>query len=280
MEENIKKIISTLESKNIALALELIQHELNSNRGLGSYSVYLANRLMGIFPWEIISRLLPPGTNFFETSGWVDSIRSGVPVDTKGSPLPWLNYSCVDFIGKFLMQRSASIFEWGSGYSTLFFCEHAAKIRSCEDNKEWFTTVQTLAENAKNIELVYRPTQAEYINEIDGIFDLIVIDGSHRSECLRVAQNHLKPDGIVLLDNSDDLSLDGAIVQMEKYGFYSIQFSGLIPSYAYKNVSTVFFKDPAILKVGHNGVPSKIPYASGKTCFQAMAELAEVARRN
>ena len=84
---------------------------------------------------------------------------------------------------------------------------------------------------------------------------------------------HLKPDGLILLDNSDDHTLDDSIIDLDNKGFFSISFSGLIPSYAYKNVSTVFFREPRILKLGINGVPSTAIYSSGLTCFQAMAHL-------
>jgi hypothetical protein len=273
MEAHIKSILLALDQGNLPLALDLIQQELKSKSNLGEYSVSIANRLIGSFPWGIISRLLPAGTNFFETSGWVGSIQSGTPIDASGLPLPWFNYACIDFVGRFLIQRPSSVFEWGSGYSSLFFRTYAANVRSCEDNKEWFERIQNLAVKGIYQELVYRPSKVEYINEITGMFDLIVVDGSHRAECLKVAPNHLKPGGIILLDNSDDRSLDNSILELDKEGFYSISFSGLIPSYAYKNVSTVFFRDPQILKLGSSGVPSATVYSSGITCFQAMEKL-------
>lgn len=273
MEENIKSIMVALDQRDLQLALYLIQQELKSRGYLGKYSVSIANRLMGVFPWDIISKLLPSGTCFFETSGWVNSINRNAPLDVSDRPLPWLNYSCIDFIGNFLGQRSANIFEWGSGYSTLFFQEHSSKVRSCEDNKEWFDTVYNLASNAKNLELVYRPTKAEYLGEIAGSFDLIVVDGSYRSECLKLAPNFIKSDGLILLDNSDDANLDDSILDLDRRGFYSITFTGLIPSYAYKNVSTVFFRDPMVLRSEKGRVPSSTAYSSGITCFQAMEKL-------
>lgn len=273
MEENIKSIMIALGRRDLPLALDLVQQELRSKGSLGMYSVSIANRLIGAFPWDIISRLLPPGTNFFETSGWVNSMNLGAPLSVSGQPLPWLNYSCIDFLGKFLTERSANIFEWGSGYSTLFFKEHASRVRSCEDNKEWFDTVHNLAGDAENLELVYRPSKDEYLNEIIGSFDLIVVDGSHRSDCLNLAAKFIKSDGIILLDNSDDHNLSDSILDLDSKGFYSISFSGLIPSYAYKNVSTVFFQDPAILRLGRDKVPSATVFPTGITCFQAMAKL-------
>lgn len=273
MEENVKSIMTALEQKDLPLALDLIQQELRSKGSLGIYSVSIANRLMGAFPWDIISRLLPPGTNFFETSGWANSMTHSAPLGFSGEPLPWLNYSCIDFLGKFLAQRRVNIFEWGSGYSTLFFKEHASRVHSCEDNKEWFDTVRNLAGEAKNLELVYRPSKAEYLNEIVGSYDLIVVDGSHRPECLDLAAKFIKSDGIILLDNSDDHNLDNSIFDLDSKGFYSISFTGLIPSYAYKNVSTVFFQDPTLLRLDRDKVPSATVFPTGITCFQAMEKL-------
>lgn len=273
MDENIKSILTAIAQRDLTLALNLIQLELKSKGSLGIYSVSIANKLMGAFPWDVITKLLPPSTNFFETSGWVNSIKGGAPLDVSGKPLPWLNYSCIDFLGSFLAQRSANVFEWGSGYSTLFLKERAKKVYSVEDNREWFDTVNNLAGNSENLELLFRPSKAEYLNEIAGRFDLIVIDGSHRSECLNLAQKFIKSDGLILLDNSDDHNLESAILELVRIGFYSISFTGLIPSYAYKNVSTVFFRDPMILKLDRGNAPSASTFSSGITCFQAMEKL-------
>jgi len=45
----------------------------------------------------------------------------------------------------------------------------------------------------------------DYVDEIHhhGLFDLIVIDGRARAECLLAAKSHLKKDGRILFDNSN-----------------------------------------------------------------------------
>ena len=269
MNENLKFANNALNENNLSEAVERLTAELEHQEDLGPWSVYFANKLMASFPWSLVSRLLPPGTNFFETSGWVESIRLDMPVDAEKRPLPWMNYACIDFLGSFIAQRRVRVFEWGSGCSTIFFAEHAQLVRAVEDNKSWFDEITRITQGIGNIDLLYRSSKDEYVRAIEGLFDVIIVDGSHRPDCLEIACRHLNNYGLIVLDNSDDSNLDESILRMDSDGFYSISFSGLIPSYAYKNVSTVFFKDPEILRIPRHSPPSTVKYSSGETCSQA-----------
>lgn len=46
----------------------------------------------------------------------------------------------------------------------------------------------------------------EYASAIDrlGLFDLILVDGMARASCLKHAVSHVKPGGVLVLDNTDD----------------------------------------------------------------------------
>lgn len=59
-----------------------------------------------------------------------------------------------------------------------------------------------------------------------------------------------------------------AVVTLIDQGYYRIDFWGPIPSYLYKNCTSVFFKDPALLR--RTAVPSVHRSSVGISCFQAM----------
>jgi hypothetical protein len=56
------------------------------------------------------------------------------------------------------------------------------------------------SQKAGATELDFR-AYVEVIDEVGGPFDLIVVDGRAREECLARAMPHLAPDGLLVLDN-------------------------------------------------------------------------------
>lgn len=99
--------------------------------------------------------------------------------------------------------------------------------------------------------MTHVPDQSGYIQHIhshDHAFDVIVIDGDFRNECAGEAVKKLSPFGFIIFDNSDRLAYQSGVAFLRDQGFLEIDFYGMIPSYLYKNCTTVFFKDPAFLR--------------------------------
>lgn len=121
--------------------------------------------------------------------------------------LPWISYSAIAELEKFLTNTSR-VLEFGSGMSTIWYAKHAGEVCSVEDCKPWFDKVSDLIErkNIENISLHFANGLSEYSQLMandDAGFDLIIVDGNHRSACIAHATNLLKTGGILYLDNSD-----------------------------------------------------------------------------
>lgn len=121
--------------------------------------------------------------------------------------LPWISYSAIGVLEKFLTKTSR-VLEFGSGMSTIWYAKHGGEVYSVEDCKPWFDKVGDLIEhkNIKNINLHFASGLNEYsqfMTNDDAGFDLIMIDGNHRSACVAHAIKLLKSGGILYLDNSD-----------------------------------------------------------------------------
>ncbi|MBL8295584.1 MAG: class I SAM-dependent methyltransferase [Bryobacterales bacterium] len=101
------------------------------------------------------------------------------------------------------LPHGARVFEWSSGTSTIWFERHCAEVVSVEDNEEWYRFV---AQRVSKARLSCREGE-QYVQAIaefpERYFDLISIDGSHRLACYQLALRHLKPGGILLIDNTD-----------------------------------------------------------------------------
>ena len=268
MENFIQKIKQLIENKKYIETSHELRKFINSGQELPQHSIDFANKLIFGADWELVSALLPFETNFFETSGWLRSIREAKPVDKEGNALPWLNYAAIDYIGS-KINNNMVVMEWGCGFSTLWMAGRVKKISSVEDNHSWYSSIKNKL--PINATVQYAEDKESYVNSIlktDEIFDVIIIDGSYREECASICVQRLKKDGFIIFDNTDEEKFDQAVINLEVLGFNRIDFTGLIPSYAYKNCTSIFFKDMRFLK--NVEVPSKINYTTGITCIQAV----------
>lgn len=262
------QIISRYADGDIAAASDLIRQALAQGVDIHNIRVLAAGILFQAADWKSIANLLPAGTNFMETSGFLNSIRKGRPLNSDNEPIPWFTYPAIDFLDEVVKSQSL-VFEWGSGNSSLWWSRRASKVVSVEDNAAWYLEIKS--QFPSNGELLLRDS-GDYARSIleypDGGFDVIVIDGSDRNSCALTAPDKLKPQGLIVFDNSDSPEFRTGQKYLMDQGFLRIDFWGPIPSYLYKNCTSVYFKDPAILSF--RSPPFDHVSSVGISCFQAM----------
>ena len=132
--------------------------------------------------------------------------------------LPWFSYGAIDFLDGFL-NESMTVFEFGSGGSTLFFARRCRQIRSVEDDPIWAARVRTrVAElglsNAEIIECPFDFSDATgfedstYLTQVRAATcDVIIVDGADndytvRPHCFHAAEDQVNPGGIIVVDDS------------------------------------------------------------------------------
>jgi hypothetical protein len=134
--------------------------------------------------------------------------------DGTGLAKPWWTHPFLAELETWNM-RAWEIFEWGSGYSSLWLAGRCRKILTVDDRPELMEAVreQAIGRGLHTLCSWYRawrpeaPTESPFVGAIDEIprlWDLIAIDGDHgRNECAARVADHLKSGGIVILDNAD-----------------------------------------------------------------------------
>ena len=198
---------------------------------------------------------------------WILYVRSLFSIfdaaDLVKLDLPWWSFGAVDHINNYLNDLSgeAVVLEWGSGASTVWLARRSKKVYSLEHDVEWSKATQKLISNYRNVELITVPPDekmdifdSEYIskkpgykglnfnsyvnaiNKIDEKFDLIAIDGRCRSACLKLATSKLKPNGIVLFDDSTRRRYQKALLDS---GLMIKRYKGMksgVPFFPYETV--------------------------------------------
>lgn len=198
---------------------------------------------------------------------WVRSLFAIYDVDQMiALDVPWWTYRAIDAVDQFLQSRpKASVFEFGSGASTIWLARRAGTVHSAEHDKDWFDLMQSRIAPYDGIQLTHVPTDAalsedplfhsqkeEYadhsfehyvktIAQTGQTYDLIIIDGRARAACLHVAQSCLAKDGMIVFDNTKRQRYDAAI---RKSGLAATHLSGMTPSLPYPDKTTLLRHRP------------------------------------
>ena len=177
--------------------------------------------------------------NYF---GQYKSIKEGRSVNAQGMPVPWYTYPCIEYLERFNF-KNKSIFEFGTGFSSLFWANRAKEIASVEHNKEWFELISSIRE--KNQKIIYEEDKDKYIKSLSNQnkkFDIIIVDGVWREGCAKEAIRYLNEGGFIILDNSD-LNIDISKMLRES-NFLQIDFSGFGPMNEYCWTTSIFLRAP------------------------------------
>lgn len=167
-----------------------------------------------------------------------------------GKEVPWFSYPCIAF----LEQRQISglkILEFGSGNSTVWFTKRNNSIHSIETSKKW---IEKLKEREIiDMQMVYQVSEENYFFPIHQKnlknFDLIIIDGKRRNDCMKRAPKLLSDNGVIILDNSDRKKYEPGMDFLLDKGFRKIDFEGMTPGVTIKTTTTLFYKNPNCLNI-------------------------------
>jgi hypothetical protein len=177
-----------------------------------------------------------------KTFGIVNSISQNIPIDSLSKPTPWFTYSAIHFLNTIEL-NGKRVFEYGSGFSTLYFRNRLADVTSVEDNQFWKNKIDDMSTSTTKSLILYKEG-TEYVNaplDFDHTFDLIVVDGSYREECVKVAIRALSKNGMIILDNSDGYVSSAKLLR--KSGFLQIPFLGPGPMSAVLWETSLFIKE-------------------------------------
>ena len=216
------------------------------------YIIKIVKRLLGkLLPQAIIKTL----NNFKILSldyGQFKTMNKGC-INKYGEAIPWYTYPAIEYI-KQLDFSDKTVFEYGSGNSTIFWAKRCRYLFSIEDNQEWYDKMNVKL--PENVEYKLFKEKQKYIESIhncpDGL-DLIIIDGNHRYECAVEALKKINGDGFIILDNSDWHQKTSKLLR--DADLIEIDMSGFGPINGYTWTTSFFFSRNVKLKQAYDRQP-------------------------
>lgn len=162
--------------------------------------------------------------------------------------LPWLPFRLVDELGEILGPGSR-VLEYGGGGSTLWFLDRGADVVTVEHHAGWAADLRkcvgsepgagerwALLERGNGDDWgAYVGAATEYPRDH---FDLVLVDGRHRVRCAVAAAPHVRPGGLLLLDDVDRPEYSAAFREVPWARRDVVGFAPAKPSLGYTAVLT------------------------------------------
>lgn len=177
--------------------------------------------------------------------GQAVSVKSGRPLSVSLENLPWMTYPIINYLNQLDLSRE-SVFEWGSGGSTIFFSERTSFVESKEDSQSHFQ--EMMQRKIPNVKVRFEVTPEHYC-KFDPGFDptIVIIDGRRRFDCAQnLIQNLEKRKNLklIILDNADWFPSTQRILSGLQ-DFYEIRFTGIGPINSYTWTTSLYISRTA-----------------------------------
>jgi precorrin-6B methylase 2 len=202
--------------------------------------------LRGIFPYiEILH------SGMLVEYGWFKSRGRYQAIDANNDPIPWFTYAAIEFLSS-RVRSNMNVFEYGCGNGTLWWAKKINRIYCVEHDSIWFERIQKKV--PANVELSYCDLDYDgnYCKAICnyGIkFDIVIVDGRDRVNCVKASVDYLKNDGVLILDDSNREKYSGALSELYMRGFRRIEFKGLGPISKHICETSIFYRNDNILRI-------------------------------
>ena len=195
---------------------------------------------------EAFNRFIPLEMQVLSKYSSIEAANNWECIDSEGEPVPWYTYPAIEYL-KQIDFSSCNIFEYGCGYSSLFWANNAKRVVSVEHNKDWATKIQN--KRIPNLEIILKDNIDDYckaIMESDEKYDVIVIDGvqNSRKMCSEYAIQKISDTGIIIFDNSDRSEefeeYRKVLSNLRKLDFIEVDFHGMGPLNNFAWTTTLF----------------------------------------
>jgi hypothetical protein len=161
--------------------------------------------------------------------------------------IPWLTFDAIRAIRPKISERW-TIFEFGSGHSTLYWAELGAKVVSVENNHAWYELLlrNIRANSRAGIRLIFAGDKFSYVTSIDSCgekdFDMVLVDGAFRRDCIIAAVRHVKAGGYLIVDNTDWHWFQEQPIEGIPEGWKRCVHPGYAPMMGHRSETTVWVR--------------------------------------
>ena len=147
--------------------------------------------------------------------------------------MPFLGTEMIEYLKK-KTRQGGRVLEFGCGGSTIWFALRGCEVVSYEHSQLWADRVLELLKEYEDslvvglkVDLRVRPKYPILgMEELEGFFDIILVDGRRRSECMEFYHKNVRKGGLLALDNSEVEKWQPGVTFMDCLGWEKIKLNG------------------------------------------------------
>lgn len=112
-----------------------------------------------------------------------------------GLMMPWYTIGMLEYLNTLDLSKM-KVWEYGVGYSTMWWRTVSKSSSGVDDNACWAIALGSAYTNEKEVYVNYPQINTFYV-----FYDIIIIDGSYRKECLQYAIDNCAKGTMIICDN-------------------------------------------------------------------------------
>lgn len=172
--------------------------------------------------------------------GWFRSRRERLAISRDGLPIPWFTYPAIHLLEN-RVRPDLRVFEYGGGQGSLWWAARSAAVAVVEHHAGW---AAYLAGQGLAVETV-GADEDTYSQSVRGRgpFDVIVVDGLYRPECVESAMPELADCGVLILDDTHRLELAPTVDRLRTAGWRWLPLRGPAPVSKELCETSLFFRE-------------------------------------
>jgi precorrin-6B methylase 2 len=195
---------------------------------------------------RLLARIEAATSGYLVQVGWIQTRASHVARDAAGRPTPWFTYPAIRLLGD-RVHREWRVLEFGAGMGTLWWSDRVREVTAVEHDEAWATQVSAQC-NARVLR-VDGATAESYVRPARGTgpYDVVIVDGLHRNECLAAAPDLLTPAGVIVLDDAQREEYHTGIEALRTLGFRILELHGPQPVSKHPGCTAIAYRDDNVL---------------------------------
>jgi hypothetical protein len=181
--------------------------------------------------------------------GWYDSIKHGFPCDKNGQPIPWISYPAISLL-RSRVKSEWDVFEFGAGYSTLWWGRHCRSVTSSEHDAIWSEKLaHQLPANCSVLSVRLDSDYPLAAKSTNRKYDVIVVDGRKRVRCALSSVDCLKEAGVIVWDDTDREFYQQGLRKLTDLGFRRIDLVGMSPLEIDPKQTSIMYRSTNVLGI-------------------------------
>jgi hypothetical protein len=189
----------------------------------------------------LIPRIEAATGGYLGAKGWFRTRATWRATDSAGRPCPWFTYPAISFLAG-CNADELRVLEFGSGAGTEWWSLRCKEVVAVEHDAEWGARIGSRTK--ATILMASTASEEAYVSAaLDRApFDIIIVDGIHRSACLARASSMLTQQGVIILDDSQRSEYAAAAQALIDEGFRCLPFWGPQPISKHEGCTSIYYR--------------------------------------